>query len=388
MIPYYSPNFTFSSFIRSLFVINAEERIVSYYKAYTKKKYVLLTGSCRSSLLLSYKAIGRTGEVITSPLTCKVAIDPIIQSENKVIYCDVSKESLVVDTNLLNDITNSNTIAIQAIHLGGDSVDTSIIREICDRNKLYMIEDCAQGFFSKSNGIVNGQLADVSCFSLIKNAYGLAGGILATDDKQLYERAKKIYYEDHYYNSLLLIAYRILRNILETSRTSFLGGFLYNKLIDLRPSHKEGNKDEEINYHLKLRNIEKKIAFFQLNKAEGLNRKRREVAKVFVEKLRALGIHVYSSKNFQDNSYTKLYVYHPSFDSARDVLRLNKMGVEAKHLEHKIGCYYQCPLTFDNLPNFNNIHDSVISLPLYENIKKKECEIIIANLKKIIQDEK
>ena len=93
MTPYYSPNFGIKSLIKSAFVRNSEAVLIDFFRDYTRKKYILLTSSCRSALFLSYKGLELSGDVVTSPLTCKVAIDPIVSSGNNPKYIDIEIDS-------------------------------------------------------------------------------------------------------------------------------------------------------------------------------------------------------------------------------------------------------------------------------------------------------
>jgi len=98
-IPYASPNLEFSVFLKALFMPRhaAEQAIKAYFRALTGKKHILITNSCRSALYLVYKALGTSAEVITTPLTCRAAIDPIVESGNKPVFADIDPGNLNMD---------------------------------------------------------------------------------------------------------------------------------------------------------------------------------------------------------------------------------------------------------------------------------------------------
>ncbi len=380
MIPYYSPNFRIKDFIASLFVKDADAKLIAFFKGYTGKQYVLITPSCRSALYLTYQALNKEGGVYTSPLSCKVAIDPIVNAGRIVHYGDVKTQSLVLDVS--NTIDSRGIAAFQVIHLGGQMVDVRQVREWCDLYSCLMVEDCAQGFYSETSGLSLGRLADVACFSLIKNAYGIGGGILATDVKALYEQASKQVGLDGKH-SRILIGYRIVRNLLESYRTTFLGAFLYATLIKLRGDSREGTEV----YGKELRAIEKKIAVHQLMRSRRLNERRRKNAEHLIPLLEDQGVTVLKAAHHEVSSYTKLYIYHPHFNSERDIEYLNNIGIEAKHLEQKIGSFYQerfCDLPLDN---YNLIHDKIISIPLFEYMKKRHMKKLVDSISKLINNE-
>lgn len=233
--PYYNPNLHLSVFFKALFTskAKAENRIKDYFKSLTGKKYILITNSCRTALYLSYMALDRQGEVITSPLTCKVAIDPVEESGNRPFYGDIREGDLNINPNDIGHRINEKTVAIQAIHLGGVSCNMDSINDIARKNKLWVIEDCAQSFGAKFKGKYTGSFGNIACFSLSKNAYGLGGGILATNNQEIYKKSLEI--QEKFSNaSKLLINYRVIRNFVETYRRTLLGKLFYKLLITIK----------------------------------------------------------------------------------------------------------------------------------------------------------
>jgi len=385
MTPYYSKNFGIKSLIKSAFVRNSEAVLIDFFRDYTRKKYILLTSSCRSALFLSYKGLELSGDVVTSPLTCKVAIDPIVSSGNNPKYIDIEIDSFSMKMDSLAAGITKETKAIQVIHIGGIPSNPSKIRKFCDEIGVFMIEDCAQGFMSFENGLPCGSLGDVSCFSLIKNAYGIGGGVLATDDKEIFLRAKKL--NDTFPNlSKSLIVYRIIRNILETNRTRLGGEFLFSKLLRLRNKNKNKKETLLLDTLTKMSSIEKRIAAVQIQQSRKLNGKRVEVALRLNEECTKIGIKsVAFNRDEQILSYTKFYISDPRINSKKDIKRLNELGIEAKHLEQKINSYYQEKLTEEDLINYNNVHDHLLSIPLREDFNQKDINKIIQTLKKVIK---
>ena len=82
---------------------------------------------------------------------------------------------------------NSKTKAIIPVHLYGQPAEMSIIKKICKKYNLFLIEDCAQAHFAQWNEKKVGTIGDMGTFSFFpgKNlgAYGDAGCIITNDDK-------------------------------------------------------------------------------------------------------------------------------------------------------------------------------------------------------------
>jgi dTDP-4-amino-4,6-dideoxygalactose transaminase len=237
--PYSSPNFRIIDLLKSLLLSEeaAKDRIKQYFSEITGKRYILIMNSCRTALYLAYRAIETTGEVITSPLTCKVAIDPIIESGNIPVYADINKGDLNINQVDIEHRITDATIAIQAIHFGGVSCDMNRIMDIANKYKITVIEDCAQSLGANFEQKKTGSFGSVSCLSLIKNAYGIGGGIFATNSEKFYEIASNIQ-KGFKKTENKIIGYRILRSIVDSNRNLLLGRLLYNIITLFKGSYK------------------------------------------------------------------------------------------------------------------------------------------------------
>jgi len=372
-VPYASPNLRSGDVARAFFLskTDAEKRIKQYFRELTGKRHVLITNSCRTALFLAYCALDVNGEVITSPLTCRVAIDPIIESGNTPVFADICLKDLCIKPDDIQGRITGSTMAIQAIHLGGISCDMVRIIDVARKNNLKVIEDCAQSLGAFYKGRPCGALGDIACFSLIKNAYGIGGGILATNNTAIYQKTRAMNNRFGATNRSLSL-YRVIRNLLDTRRSHRIGTLFYRVLMKLK-GDKAGY--QTVTAQLKKINaIEKKIAAHQMSRWYVLHRLRKKKGKRYCEQLAAAGIMGSKGFNADDSSFTKLFVYHPAISAQKLIGALKKQGIEAMHLEQKYGSPVQerlvpadrCPEK--GLDNYNNVHDHLISLPLYEQM--------------------
>lgn len=126
--------------------------------------------------------------------------DEIIIQANAYIACAFgtlkSKASLkIIDCELdgtfsisqLESAITSKTKAVLVVHLYGDCCNMERLTELCKRNSIFLIEDCAQCLGSEYNGKKLGSFGDFSCHSFYptKNlgAIGDAGAIGFLDSK-------------------------------------------------------------------------------------------------------------------------------------------------------------------------------------------------------------
>lgn len=386
-IPYYNPNLKISHLFRALFVRKALEKCEDFYKAYSEKEYVLFTNNCRSALLLAYNALCTDSVVLTSPLVCKVALLPIVESKNKIGFADIDDKTWNIDVNKLPKILPESVKAIQLTHFGGVPGNVDKIIEYARAHNLFIIEDCAQGFGGMYQEKRLGAFGDVICFSGIKTAYGISGGVLATNDKQLYEKAQMLL-EGANKEVLLLGIYRALRNCIDTYRSScWLAQKIYLLIMRSRPSGKDNMHDT-----IKVQNMSVltlKILAYQLRNSCKQHRLRNKVAQQFI---RNLDDSTWRSNFSGDETIvpTKLYLSNTQISSSAFIKKLNQQGIEAMHLQQKYASYYQDSLNdslwrnaliiSEDLKNFEKIHDTIVSVPLCENMTEKDIISLLTEM--------
>lgn len=397
MIPYYSPNIRFWEIIKILFVPNQEQKIIDFFQKETQKKFVLITSSCRTALYLTYQALPHKGNIITTPLSCESAIDPIFWSKNKALFLDVSANTLNADFDNFDVASEKNIIAVQVVNHGCVENNIDNIRKKYGNN-VFIVEDCALSFGNK-DGINNRNYqSDVVCFSFLKNSFGLGGGILATNSEFIYENAKKNQ-SKFPKTPLFIVMFRFIYGFFETIQSSFIGTLFFSSLKALKP--KKNNKSEEVAFikHMKQPHL-LLINFFgiRISKMQNLIETRKKRALLFIRKLKEAEI----LKNYFEVpecsiSFGKIFLYNPLISSQKDIQKLNALGIHAKHLEQRDDARIQIRYDLNNrykdsflstikYDNYKKIHDSIISLPLNENMKEQEMDEIINQIKTIMNE--
>lgn len=402
MIPYNKKHFTIFTLIKSFFILRPKEKLIDFFREYTGKKFILITASCRSALYLTYKAISKPGEIITSPLTCRSAVDPIIAAGYSPVFQDIDPDILTMSDYQLEEKINLNTRGIQLIHTGGFCCEPGSVSEIAGRNGIFIVEDCAQGLFSVVDGKKAGTIGDFVCFSLLKNAKGIGGGILATDDESVFRKAEEIQ-NGFKKTGFGIIIFRIIRNILEDNRKTYFINKMYVWLIGLRklsPSMDLSSDGSERTLKLARPSaFEVKLDLIQLKKAIKLKALRTRKGLLFLDMLKEAGLSCnYKNINRYEPSFVKLYIVSGEISSNTHIRALNEMGIEAMHLEHRHGIFFQEPLEkdlkdypgngIDTCKVYHNIHNHIISLPFHEDMTRKEMVNIILGLKVLINQAK
>ena len=78
---------------------------------------------------------------------------------------DIDENSYLISIKDIKKKISKNTSAIIPVHLYGQPCDMDEIRKIAKRNKLKIIEDCAQAHLAEYNSKKVGSFGDISCFS-------------------------------------------------------------------------------------------------------------------------------------------------------------------------------------------------------------------------------
>jgi len=137
-------------------------------------------------IIMKMLGIGSGDEVITVANSWISSSETITQTGARPVFVDIHPEYYSLDESLLEAKITSRTKALIAVHLQGQACNMDVIREICDRRKIHLIEDCAQAHFSEYKGKRTGLHGIAGSFSFYpgKNlgAYGDAGGIITNDD--------------------------------------------------------------------------------------------------------------------------------------------------------------------------------------------------------------
>ena len=158
--------------------------------------YVVATSSGSISILMTLMALGiKAGDEVIIPNRTWIATAhaPMLLGAKPVLV-DVLKDRPVMDTSLIREKINSRTKAIIPVPLCGCTVNMEEVWQIAKDHDLLVVEDAAQGLFSKYKGKYVGTQSDAGCFSMAisKLVSTGQGGFAATKNKQIYYQMKLI----------------------------------------------------------------------------------------------------------------------------------------------------------------------------------------------------
>ena len=336
---------------------NFEKNFIKKYKA----KYGIAVGSGTDALLISLKTLHlRPGdEVITAANTAIPTISAIINAGGKPKLIDIGEDYLINVEKIQKAITKK-TKAIIPVHLYGKMCEMDKILKIAKKNKIIVIEDCAQSQGAKYKGRYSGTIGKFGCFSFyptkILGAYG-DGGFILTNDYNSFKKIKRI----RFYG-------------IETIENGKFKNQYYSN---------------ENGLNSRLDEIQSSILNFKLKKVDGFIKRRRFLANHYLKKLSHTNLKLPNEKIFSSHVYHLFTVYHPRANLIKkNLIRLN---IQTRSIYpfpiHKMKAYSKMIKNKNELKNSEKKSKGIFCLPLYPELKVKEvdkiCETLIKILKKI-----
>lgn len=147
-----------------------------------------------AALQLAFQLMGiKPGDEVIVPGFCfQAASNVLIQLGAVPVYCDVDSKTWNQTLQNIKESRNKKSVGIVVVHNYGRATE---IEEICDwarDNGLWIIEDCAEAWFTKYKTRFVGQYGDVATFSMhaTKTIACGEGGVVMVNDNRLVDRIK------------------------------------------------------------------------------------------------------------------------------------------------------------------------------------------------------
>jgi dTDP-4-amino-4,6-dideoxygalactose transaminase len=288
--------------------------------------------------------IGPGDEVITSPFTFIATAEAICYAGATPVFVDIDPQTFNIDPALIEKAITPRTKAIIPVHLFGQPADMSVIKGICARHGLILIEDCAQSFGAGTGSTMTGSAGMFGCFSFFpsKNlgCYG-DGGMISCATQELADKVK------------------VLRNHGSKVR--------YHHHV--------------IGYNSRLDDIQAAILRVKLKRIDQFNAERRRVAHLYSELLKDL-----VTVPFEDGKGTHVYHQYTLLTDRRD-------AVMARLSDRQIASavYYPIPLHKQEvfapacagltLPVAEAVASRCMSLPIYPEMTDVQVRLVAATVR-------
>lgn len=161
----------------------------------------LLTTSCTDALEMAaiLSEIEKDDEVIVPSYTFVSTANAFALRGASIVFADSNKQNPNLDAPNLEGLITERTKAIVVVHYAGIACDMKVIRELCTRRNIILIEDAAQAIdsFFIEEGVKTplGSFGDFATFSFheTKNLSCGEGGLLVVNNEKYFDRADVIW---------------------------------------------------------------------------------------------------------------------------------------------------------------------------------------------------
>ncbi|MBW5409738.1 lipopolysaccharide biosynthesis protein RfbH, partial [Brachyspira hampsonii] len=125
----------------------------------------LIAVTSLTSHLLKDRALKSGDEVITVAAGFPTTVNPILHNNLVPVFVDVELETYNINVEELEKARSDKTKAIILAHTLGNPFNIQKVKEFCDKNNLWLIEDCCDAFGSIYDGKKTGTFGDIATLS-------------------------------------------------------------------------------------------------------------------------------------------------------------------------------------------------------------------------------
>lgn len=169
------------------------KKFCDQFSVMNRSKFCTMVSNGTAALELALKALPVQGKVIIPTNTFFATAVAVENSGNEILLADSNTKDFGISFEDIKKLSleNSDVIAVVVVHIGGIiSKDIFKIKEFCEREGIFLIEDAAHAHLSELEGTCAGNFGDIGCFSLFPTKVMTSGegGIVVTNNKELFDK--------------------------------------------------------------------------------------------------------------------------------------------------------------------------------------------------------
>jgi dTDP-4-amino-4,6-dideoxygalactose transaminase len=146
-------------------------------------------------LALLAAGVGPGDEVVTSPLSFVASVGAICRAGARPVFADIDPVSHTLSAEAVERVLTPRTRALLPVHLFGQPADMAGLMAIAARHGLEVIEDCAQSWGASCDGRQTGAFGTAGAFSFYptKNLGAVGdGGLVVTQRDDIAARIRSL----------------------------------------------------------------------------------------------------------------------------------------------------------------------------------------------------
>jgi dTDP-4-amino-4,6-dideoxygalactose transaminase len=327
-------------------------------------RHALALTNCTVSLHLALllTEIKPGDEIICPSLTFVATVNAIRYLNAKPVFADIKNyDNLTIDSEDIDQKITKKTKAIILMHYGGFGCEMDKILQIAEKNNLRIIEDACHGPLSEFDGKKLGTFGDFGCFSFFsnKNISTGEGGMLITDNTELFKRAKII-------------------------RSHGMTSLSYERA----KGHSTDYDVIELGYNYRMDDLRASIGIVQLDKLENDLKKRAEIRKYYIKQLKGITDIVIP---FMDYKFFSSNYIFPIILKNSSVIKRNKVREYLAENGIQTSIHYPAVHRFSiyseftaRLPKTEYVADNLITLPMFSKLSFEDIDYIKLTLERAL----
>ncbi len=374
------------------------------FKKYLGVKHIFFFNSGRSALMAILNSLGlkEKDKVLLQAFTCNAAVNPIIWSGLEPVYVDCDEKDFNIDLEdlekkiaLCQDKNNLPKV-LMVQHTFGLSVDIDKVLEVCKKNNLILIEDCAHSLGAKYKGKKVGTFGKAAFFSFSRDKIisSVYGGMVSTDDSLLAEKISKFHQDIEYPSNFWIfqqLLHPVLMNRLVLPSYKIFGKYLlvllqWVKFLSKAVHWKEKQGKKPVYFPKRMPSALAILALNQFEKIERFNTHRKKITDFYYNKMNLVdSFNLPKKSTDKEHVFLRFAVKHPkAHQIIKESWQKNILlgdwydSVIAPHDTDLSKMKYQK----NSCPKAESLVKETLNLPTHINVSQKQAEKIITFLEK------
>jgi len=294
--------------------------------------------------------------VIIPEITWIESVEPVLYIGARPVFVDVLPDTWCIDPQKIREAITPKTKAIVPVHLYGNICEMDAIMEIAKSHNLKVLEDAAEGIGSEYKGRKAGSIGDAGVFSFhgTKTISTGEGGMITTDNSELYEKARIL--NDHG------------RNAKDPD----------NKMFWMR----------NYGYKYKISNLQAAMGCAQTERAEELIEKKRQIFSWYQELLKDIPCRMNATPAYAKNGYwLPTVIFDKSINFNREELfaRHKKLNIDSRPFFFPLSSLPMFQSKPENTIAYD-IYNRGINLPSYHDLTREEITLVAETILEFVKE--
>ena len=389
------------------------ERQISEF-VHTEKAVCLNSATAAMEMVLHLLGVGPGDEVIVPAYTYTATASVVQHVGAKIVFIDSQKDSVEMDYDQLEKAITERTKVIVPVDIAGIVADYDRVYEIVEKKRglfkpsnalqakigrIVVSADCAHSFGANRKGKMAGEIADFSSFSFhaVKNFTTAEGGALTWNlpfgNEQVPVQGSRFNVQGLDY----------LPNVPKKEGETW-NEMLYrlSQLFSLHGQNKDALAKTKLGaweydiigpwYKCNMTDIMAALGLVQMERYEGLLKRRQEIVAKYNEALKDLPVAVLNHKDADHCSSHHLYLVRLLGKTREDANKVIEQMAErgiACNVHYKplpmMTAYKALGFDIKDYPNAYHLFENEVTLPLHTKLTDEDVEYVISNFVEIVK---